>query len=60
MGKKYSNDTGDDPSKLTKIDSDFVIRFYVDDESLKSVDEGNVEFNEISPSEFNIQNQRYD
>jgi hypothetical protein len=60
MGKKYSNDTGDDPSKLTKIDSDFVNRFYVDDESLKSVDEGNVEFNEISPSEFNIQNQRYD
>lgn len=38
MGKKYSNDTGDDPSKLTKIDSDFVNRFYVDDESLKSVD----------------------
>ena len=31
LGKKYSNDTGDDPNN-TKIDSDFVNRFYVDDE----------------------------
>lgn len=60
MGKKHVIDTGDNPSNITNIDENFVNRFYVDDESLKSIDDGNVEFNDISPSEFNIQNQRYD
>lgn len=60
MGKQHSHNTKEVPSNVTKIDSDFVNRYYVDDEELRSVEDANIEFNEISPSEFNIQNQRYD
>lgn len=37
--------TDDTRSKQTRIDSDFVNKFYNDNESLRSIEDANIEFN---------------